>query len=165
MQRQRLLETAWINQSALREIVSECERSLPNETGGCLIGYWADKEIVIAEMIGPGPNAVHGERHFEPDHEWQVSEIATRYERSNFTHTYLGDWHSHPQRPSVLSLRDMRTLRRIASYGPARAPIPIMGIIGGGDPWSVRIWYLETLQFKWFRFPTKREVLKIRFYE
>jgi integrative and conjugative element protein (TIGR02256 family) len=79
----------------MAEIVAECERSLPHETGGCLVGYWATREIVITEMIGPGPNALHAELNFAPDHEWQVSEIARTYEESNFVHTYLGDWHSH----------------------------------------------------------------------
>lgn len=164
----RVLEIAWVRRSVFESMLSEAERCQPNETGGCLLGYWAtsSEEIVITDSVGPGPAAKHAKRRFEPDHEWQASIIAAIYRKSRYLFTYLGDWHSHPYSPnSGLSWQDRRTLRKIASYAPARAPVPVMAIIAGGSPWTLRIWYFELRSFKIFSIGRKKEIRQIRFYE
>lgn len=158
----------WVKRSVFEAMLSEAERCQPYETGGCLLGYWAtpSKEIVITSLIGPGPSAKHSKRKFQPDHEWQTSKIATIYRESKYLFTYLGDWHSHPHRPhSRLSWQDRMTFRRIASYAPARAPVPVMAIIGGGSPWTLRVWYLKLRSLKIFSVYRKKEIRQIRFYE
>lgn len=164
----RVLDVAWVKRSVFEAMLSEAERCQPYETGGCLLGYWAtpSKEIVITDLVGPGPNAKHSKRRFQPDHGWQTSKIATIYRESRYLFTYLGDWHSHPRRPkSSLSWQDRRTLRKIASYAPARTPVPVMAIIAGGPTWTLRIWYLELRSFKIFSIYRKKEIHQIRFYE
>lgn len=165
--RKKTLEIAWFKSTIFQDMLVKSHRHQPYETGGCLTGYWsmASKEIIITNLIGPGPNAKHSLKEFKPDHEWQTSRIASIYKTSGYLHTYLGDWHSHPYRPnSSLSWKDMRTLRKIASFTPARAPIPIMALVAGGSPWILRIWYLEQISFKFFSITKKNEIHQIWFY-
>ncbi len=162
------LEIAWIKRSVIDKMSLEAERCQPYETGGCLLGYWVrpSYEVVITHSVGPGPDAEHSKRRFWPDHEWQTSVISEIYRKSRYSSTYLGDWHTHPQSPnSGLSWRDHRTLRKIASYPPARASMPVMAIIAGGSPWTIRIWYLELKSFKIFSIGRKKEILQFKIYD
>ena len=141
----------------------------PYETGGCLLGYWVKplEEVVICEIIGPGPNAEHFKFKFVPDYDWQASRIAEIYKESGCYYSYLGDWHSHPNHSSAdLSWRDRRTLRKIASYPPARMPHPLMAIIAKGESsWVLKIWSLELKKYKILSISKKREFNQIHMYE
>ena len=138
----RPLATAWIARSAIDAMFSEADRSCPCETGGVLVGYWAVPytEVVVTQVIGPGLDASHERFSFTPDHQFHVQEIARIYEESGRLQTYLGDWHSHPASVAYISKLDSRTLKKIATFAPARAPAPLMAILGAGAPWELRIW-------------------------
>lgn len=135
---------------------SEADQSYPCETGGVLMGYWAFPytEIVITQAIGPGPQAFHDRFSFIPDHQFHDLEIARVYETSGRLHTYLGDWHSHPDSSAYISKLDSQTLKKIASYGPARTMVPLMAILGAGAPWELRIW--KYVPGKFFRSRSSR---------
>lgn len=119
---------------------TESERWCPKETGGVLMGYWSGRDVVITEIIGPGPKAVHRRYSFTPDSKWQENEIARIYEESGRVITYLGDWHSHPYGTQGLSIKDLVTLLRVAVHKPARAPRPIMGILHDNPQWELVVW-------------------------
>lgn len=123
--------------------IDEAEDKYPLETGGAFMGYWADRETaVIRTMIGPGPNADHRRRSFQPDETWQQREIANHYAVSGRRETYLGDWHTHPNASSgALSWVDRRALRRVIRTPSARCPIPLMLLFcGEPDNWSLTGW-------------------------
>ncbi len=123
-------------------MAAEAERAFPDETGGVLLGYWLKdgKQVIVTQMVGPGPNSVHRRTSFVPDTDYHEREIARLYEEAGRLITYLGDWHTHPLGRAYLSKRDRRTLRGIATHDDARAPQPIMAILAGGSPWKLRIW-------------------------
>ena len=134
---------AWFAKSAVRDMLVEADRVFPLETGGVLMGYWAESrdEVVVCCVTGPGPLAVHSEQAFVPDDDYQEAEIARAYEKSGRVHSYLGDWHTHPREGVYLSPKDMGALRKISGFVEARAPIPLMAILGGGDPdWLLGTW-------------------------
>ncbi|WP_145191441.1 Mov34/MPN/PAD-1 family protein [Gimesia chilikensis] len=141
----------WIGTSTVTELISECEKTTPNETGGVLMGYWGSPkaEPVITHVIGPGPAAIHEPCRFVPDHDYQLNEIARVYELSQRTLCYLGDWHSHPGGTGNLSYRDLLTLRRIANSHTARVDYPLMLIVSGGSKWELNGWQYE-IHRKWF---------------
>jgi integrative and conjugative element protein (TIGR02256 family) len=115
--------------------VAEAARAAPLESGGVLLG-WQDPEgrkLVIAGVVGPGPQATHRRTRFSPDNDWQCEQITAAYEESGRTVTYLGDWHSHPGGGDTPSRRDERTARRIARARAARARHPVMLILSGGS--------------------------------
>ncbi len=160
---QKQIGTAWISKRALASMVKEFCLSLPNETGGVLIGYWlADSEgAVITHVVGPGPCPKHGKTTFVPDSLYHESEIARFYEQSGRVNTYLGDWHSHPNSNTRLSFTDRCTLLKIAKHKEARAPTPLMAVIGASDPLTVQVWqYLPGGMFGIFR--SKIVALKLR---
>lgn len=142
--------TAWIAADARSRIQAEAQRKAPLETGGVLMGYWAydESSVVIADIVGPGPNAVHERTRFVPDHRYQDREIERIYKESGRRLTYLGDWHSHPDGPMILSVVDRLTQLRIGSHRAARAPHAVMAIIAGGRPWTLGVWQL--VRRKWW---------------
>ena len=84
----------WLSATVLSALVEEADRLAPMETGGILLGFWAEEEIqpVVLEMLGPGPNAIHERYRFVPDHDYQIGAIARRYHESGHRLQYLGDW-------------------------------------------------------------------------
>lgn len=127
----------WLSKSVLCQLAAEANRMAPLESGGVLLGYHAESgEAVITDCRGPGPNAVHERFYFLPDQEYHAREIKDAYERSTRRLHYLGDWHSHPGGTAKLSRSDRSTLKRIASFPPARAPRPLMLVIAPGPTWN-----------------------------
>ena len=137
----------WIMESNIDEMIAEAEHRFPDESGGALLGYWAKacEEVVITDVIGPGPAAIHRAQSFLPDSEYQEKEIACRYEESGRLHTYLGDWHTHPQSIPYLSRKDRRTLKTITRHQEARVIAPLMAILWWPS-WTIEIWMAKPIQ-------------------
>jgi integrative and conjugative element protein (TIGR02256 family) len=117
-------------------------RHAPAETGGVVMGYWvSDREVVITAATSAGSQATHREDGYEPDVDHDQREIARIYQESGRLHTYLGDWHTHPDSAPGLSRRDRNTLRAIATDAGARTPEPLMVIIGSSvDGLTLAVW-------------------------
>jgi integrative and conjugative element protein (TIGR02256 family) len=125
------MSKAWIHIDVLHTLEQEAQRALPNETGGMLIGYRADNgELVVQELVGPGPKATHLPHRFLPDHEWQCQRLDTIYRQTKGRSVYLGDWHTHPCGLPNMSWLDRRTLRAIARHPTTGTANPVM-LIGG----------------------------------
>lgn len=147
-------ERAWIAEPVLAQLIAECERVHPCETGGVLLGYYGDgtQEPVITHSVGPGPDAVHEPSRFLPDQPYQLAEIARLYESTGRTLHYLGDWHSHPSGSGGLSALDRRTLRRIARCQAARVANPVMLVMAGDSAWEPTVWkQVRVRWWRWFR--------------
>lgn len=139
---------AWVNRRVFCEMSIEADSFCPMETGGVLMGYWAGlDQVVITNIIGPGPKAIHKRYSFTPDDKWHTDGIARIYEKSGRVITYLGEWHSHPYGSPGLSIKDFVTLFRVAVHKPARNPRPIMGILHNNPQWelAVRCFSLENI--------------------
>lgn len=142
--------TAWISASCLAYLVQEGKCTVPNETGGILMGYWpSESSVVITHVIGPGPNARRTRYSFHPDVEFHDREIERIYGESGRISTYLGDWHTHPQGGNGTSQRDRKTLLNIACAAEARAPKPIMAILSIRRDCTLAIWHWEGKHFLW----------------
>lgn len=124
----------FLPETVMDELEREAERTYPSETGGVLLGFRDrdnEKLVQVVGQIGPGPGALHAPDRFDPDSRWQEDQIAQIYEQSGRIATYLGDWHSHPGGSPKPSKLDRSTARRIARHRQARAPNPLMVILGG----------------------------------
>lgn len=138
-----MIGCAWISKRALDSAIIEAERSFPTETGGVLMGYWVKPlaEVVITGCTTPGLLARHTSIQYVPDCRHDEAEIEHHYHKSGRLHTYLGDWHSHPEESPYLSPTDTRTLRRIAGHAAARIELPLMAILGGcPGAWDLAVW-------------------------
>lgn len=138
--------TAWISSRSLDTLRGDADRFYPSETGGVLIGYWADEaNVVITADVGAGPAAVHKRHSYGHDHDWEAAQIAIEYERSGRSHIYIGDWHTHPDASSGhLSGTDKRSLRRVLGSREARLCRALMMVLfGRPQGWRVDIWLAE----------------------
>jgi len=134
------MTTAWIRNSVQYALERTAQHGLPNETGGLLVGYRADNgEVVIQELVGPGPNARHSPARFVPDHVWQCERLDAIYQ-SNGRFVYVGDWHTHPRGVPEMSALDRRTLRNIARHAGIGSCSPLM-LVGGNASgiWSWKV--------------------------
>ncbi|MBD3647802.1 MAG: Mov34/MPN/PAD-1 family protein [Pseudomonadales bacterium] len=134
----------WLPTSVCDEMVASADSWTPNETGGVLMGYRANADVVVTKMIGAGPNAVHRRRAFYPDQKFQLTEIARIYHESSGSETYLGDWHTHPTGTTALSLQDKRTLTRVGVTPSSKNSAPIMIILARYP----QLWTFRTVQFR-----------------
>lgn len=140
--------TIWISHSVTDFIFLNGNKWLPKETGGVLMGYRASElEFVITDIIGPGPRAIHGNSTFYPDQQYHESEIRRKYEASENSITYLGDWHTHPNAYPYLSNQDKSTIKKIAAYENARLTHPIM-LIAAPPKLELKIWVYEKCRFR-----------------
>jgi len=142
-------DVCWIEPGALTTLLAEARRWLLRETGGALLGWRGEEGAVIAAVLGPGPEANHGLRHFEPDVQWQQREGERIYRESGRTIAYLGDWHSHPYGGPYPSRQDRKTARMIADDRAFRAPEPLYAIASKhwyqlrGPGWHLRVMRLR----------------------
>jgi integrative and conjugative element protein (TIGR02256 family) len=157
---------AWISQTSLEVMIDEACRASPNETGGILLGYWdtSGDQVVITEVTQPGPRAHHDIAGFVPDDDFQEREIERVYAESGRRHVYLGDWHTHPNGTGLLSWKDKKTLRAIASYAPARAITPLMAVLAGGPSWKLHLWTFLSRDSKRLKFFSRITALHLRQY-
>lgn len=138
--------TLWLSVRHAAEIAAAARASTPLETGGVLLGYHAGRDLVVTEVVGPGPTAKHTSTSFVPDLDYQHRAIAETFHNSGGTETYLGDWHTHPHGSLRLSKKDLRALRMIARAADAQTPQPVMLLVAGhGDAWRYAAWQLRPL--------------------
>ncbi len=100
---------------------------------GYRTGQGINADVVITDVIPTGPRAVRRRGRFVPDGEWQQRRLEGLYEESGRVTTFLGDWHTHPHSGARPSRIDLRTFRTVANQKEARAPFPLMLIIGLWD--------------------------------
>ncbi len=144
------MKLAWILCSVLDQIRNEAESKAPLETGGILVGYWSadNNNVVVTDMVGPGPRAEHRKLTYKPDYSFHQQEMNRIYHEEGGTSMYLGDWHSHPGSSSHLSFLDKRTLRNIARFPGNYIDRPIMLVLGGTSKsefakWTPGIWIIS----------------------
>lgn len=134
----------WISQQVLKAIIVEADEHYPHESGGVLIGYFSADDptrCVITDASGPGPHAKHGRYEFLPDARYQAEYIAELYKGSGNIHTYVGDWHTHPDGALMLSGKDKKTMSVIARTPGARLAHPLMAILAGRPAqWELGLW-------------------------
>lgn len=154
-----MIRRLWMSRLQANSFISEASNHEPQETGGILMGYHdMNEDVVVTNVIGPGPRGVHSPTTFKPDYAWQRGEVARVYEEQNRFVTYLGDWHTHPASDPTPSDRDRQTLRAIARSRAARCPEPVMLILGWG---SNREWVAGAVQRTARRGPRRIEPLQV----
>lgn len=127
----------WLAHTAVHTIQNLANEKYPNETGGMLLGYETNGDVVVANVIGPGGRAKHRCNSFVPDSEFQQLVLEALFRKTDGRETYLGDWHTHPNGPCNPSTTDKKTLAHIARTAASRTAHPVMVILGGKpDNWT-----------------------------
>lgn len=80
------------------------------ERGGVLLGeLYPQKNFALIKHIVEAPSKQKGFASYEMDVSFVQKRINTLWEQSGKTITYLGDWHSHPEKRPIPSVRDYIT--------------------------------------------------------
>ncbi len=128
---------------AFEDVRAEANRRRLYETGGILIGYWADSNTaLITNVIGPGPHAHHKLFTFEPDSRFSQGQLNSIYWASDGKLSYIGDWHTHPLGSLIPSQSDSETTFQVAADPDYRAPKPILLLFRLGlsrAEWKARV--------------------------
>jgi len=130
----------WIKRNLYVKLIDFTMEFMPNETGGMLLGYTSQEgDLVLSNIIGPGPKAVHLNNYFLPDGDYQQKKLTNLFNKSGGAVSYLGDWHSHPFNNSYVSQLDFKTLKEIAFCPTSGTQNPIILILGT-DPLDIKCW-------------------------
>jgi integrative and conjugative element protein (TIGR02256 family) len=141
----------WLPEELSAACEADANLHYPLESGGALLGYRVDDQLVVTAMIRGGSGALRTQTSYRPDLDWQNARIAEHYERSGRRDEYLGDWHSHPDTETAyLSSEDRAVLKKIIRATEARCPSPVMAVLAGGPfNWTMSAWSAELRQ-RWF---------------
>ncbi|MDB5479096.1 MAG: hypothetical protein JWO83_149 [Caulobacteraceae bacterium] len=143
-------QLVWLPDRVVELMKAEAKRSYPVETGGVVLGYRVEDEWVVREVLGPGPDARHHRRYFEPDADWHAEMIRAHFARTDGREVYIGDWHTHPDGELKLSRRDRQALRGIVQC-PQATPAPLSALLAGGpDDWALAMWAARVTSAGWF---------------
>lgn len=125
--------------NVLEKMHHECEKSLPNETGGILIGNYSDdlKVAHITKMVGKSRNSVRHCSSFIREGKDYLPILNRFWEKNQY---YLGEWHYHPLSSSIPSPVDIATMFQLSLDKYLCCPEPILIIIGGKKgAWNITI--------------------------
>lgn len=114
---------------AYETIISETAKQLPMETGGILLGYREDVNMVVTHALVVGDENVTHTRYIRNDVTANAILAEFLAERAEDDPTgYVGEWHSHPapQGPSQIDLGALRETAK-ASNGPIALVIHALG--------------------------------------
>jgi len=134
------------------------ERS-PLETGGCLAGYYAKDtdDVVVTDVIGPGPAATHKRTVFLADRAFHDEMLAVLWETSQGRIRYVGDWHTHPGGSPQLSSLDKAFMKHAAKSKDAFLKCSLVAIVYG-ELTAVRFWSYRRSRCLLGVFPKFREL-------
>ena len=138
------IKTVRLSGSVVRAMARLATEHYPYEVGGLVAGYLNEEAAVVTELVGPGPLAKHCHDTFLPDHAHQTEQMHSLFWASGGRTVYLGDWHTHPEGPSVLSLLDKKTMRVIGNSPEADCANPLMILLSpDGTEWELRAFRLK----------------------
>ena len=118
-----------VNKESINNIYQFCNEAYHNETGGILVGRYADKvtaEIVV--IIGPNKDSRKEKTNFIRGTKG-INKLLEEYWKQELY--YLGEWHFHPNGISNPSSIDMQTMKTITNNSKYNCPEPILIIVSG----------------------------------
>ena len=131
-----------VDEGLIEKVSNYREASLPNETGGVIVGYYDFTEKLIALVdCRPAPlDSRSSTNFFERGTEGVQEDISTMYKKTMGNVVYLGEWHSHPTLSSSdPSPQDDRQLKKMTAQMASEGIPWIQLIVGESQDISIRI--------------------------
>lgn len=109
--------------------------TLPNETGGVILGYIDQKlkSIFIVDVLDPPTDSGSSPNHFIRGVEGLNDMIEDAASRTANIVGYIGEWHSHPPFTSPLPSGDDKKLVNYLAGALADDGLPVLMVIVGSD--------------------------------
>ncbi|MGW6569282.1 SAVED domain-containing protein [Streptomyces sp. NPDC054975] len=134
-----------LRQEAYEVIAAATAKKLPQETGGILLGYGQDTDIVVTRALEVDGEGASTHRYVRDDVTANALLAAFLAERASDDPTgYVGEWHSHPAPvgPSPTDITAMKAIARdhdgplaLVVYTPKGAH-PLFGLITRRQRWG-----------------------------
>lgn len=105
------------------------KKELP-ESGGILTGRILNKEIEITSCSVPSSDDIQSRYNFIRSHKTAQNFINYRFERSNGTEIYLGEWHTHPEDKPTPSNTDLKSFHKTLKNNRLNSDVHFMIIVG-----------------------------------
>ena len=123
-----------VPEAALTKVRTLAHAALPKETGGILIGYRTDQEVIVERFLEiPDEDATptsYRRRHAEAQ---AALDGVLASEPPGSLLGYVGEWHSHPGQAGP-SRKDVRQLRHGAQQ--VVSPVALMVLLHDGHSWE-----------------------------
>jgi integrative and conjugative element protein (TIGR02256 family) len=123
----------FISESALQSLFSDRSGKLPKETGGILIGFFNMQyhTLYIVDIVGEIADSIEYPDAFIRGHGGLPEKIKAVQDRTAGNLTYVGEWHSHPDRSKCWpSNDDKKVIGWINDHMAAEGVPPVMLIVG-----------------------------------
>lgn len=122
-----------IPNAAMRVITKYASRSVPQETGGVLIGSYDDMLHIatITKATGAPKDSACSRLGFIRGIAGTKAILKRAADRGEY---YLGEWHTHPRASPEPSRTDLEQMLEIAMSKSYNCPEPILIIAGGNPP-------------------------------
>ncbi|NTX58672.1 Mov34/MPN/PAD-1 family protein [Myxococcus sp. CA039A] len=117
----------WVRRVVLAKAQRMARVRAPLETGGLLLGQVVDGEAHVLALTGPGRRARRSRLGYESDGARDTRLVARVHPELH----YLGDWHTHPGGPAVLSATDVASIR--GTLSPSRPEVLHLLLAGPAD--------------------------------
>ena len=121
----RVVENAWKRLEALADSAD------PNETGGILVGHYAEayRVAVVTEVSSAPSDSASGHSWFQRGRRGLAAWLGKLWSRKDRQY-YLGEWHYHPSHFVEPSSADIAEIESIARRPEYACPEPILLIVG-----------------------------------
>lgn len=135
----------------LRQVIGRCKDSEAYETGGLLIGRYAEglRVAVVTECLPAPADSKAGPTWFVRGVRSLNAKLRWRWNAGRGY--YLGEWHFHPGGAPVPSNPDCTQMRSISESAGYSCPEPILLIIGGTT---------SAFEFRSYVFPRGQESIE-----
>jgi integrative and conjugative element protein (TIGR02256 family) len=142
-----------IKQLFVEDILNRCDKSLPNETGGILVGSYIDNYSCanISKVLKAPPDSRSGPTWFHRGTKGVKLQLDRLWKEKK--QYYIGEWHFHPNNSSNLSFQDIRQMKAISINKKYNCPEPILLIVGG----NTKHW-----EFSTYVFPRGRKYINLK---
>lgn len=105
------------------------KKDLP-ESGGIITGEILDKVIKIITCSEPSGDDIQSRYNFIRSHKTAQNFIDYRFELSNGTEIYLGEWHTHPEDKPTPSNTDLKSFYKTLKKNRLNSDVHFMIIVG-----------------------------------
>ncbi|MCC8438567.1 Mov34/MPN/PAD-1 family protein [Brevibacillus sp. M2.1A] len=113
-----MIKKVFLTENALACIREEVGEKRTVETGGALVGYYADESVVITHASGPGPRACKKTTSVLIDGDYTTKFCRHLTTLSNGYLYYVGDWHIHLINDLRPSITDHSALKIMLNHYP-----------------------------------------------
>ncbi|MEQ3340641.1 Mov34/MPN/PAD-1 family protein [Clostridium butyricum] len=118
-----------VSKESINTIYKFCNKSYPNESGGILIGKYADSLTAeIVTIVGPSKDSKSWKTRFTRGTKGTNKLLKEYWDQGLY---YLGEWHFHPNGTPFPSDIDANTMKSIANNSNYNCPEPILIIVSG----------------------------------